>query len=79
MIEASEENCTCSNFEKFFNKECKEKLLHILLLKSEKVIGKLEDKIEVKIQEDRQSNIENTTLKELEQKHSKFKGNKKWN
>ena len=53
--------------------------MHILLLKSEKVIGKLEDKTEVKIQEDRQSNIENTTLKELEQKHSKFKGNKKWN
>ena len=51
--------------------------MHILLPKSEKVIGKLEDKIEVKIQEDRQSNIENTTLKELEQKHSKFKGNKK--
>ena len=61
-----------------------EKLVRLLLSESDKVIGKLETEIEVKIQEDRQKNIENASLEKLERKHSKFKErlsqkrNKKW-
>lgn len=36
---------------------------HLLLLESEKVIGKLETETEVKIQKDHQNNIENTTFR----------------
>lgn len=47
---------------------------HLLLLESEKVIGKLETEIEVKIQKDHQNNLENTTFRaNFEQKQSKFK------
>ena len=50
-----------------------EKLVRLLLSESEKVIGKLEAGIKVKIQEDWQNNIQNTSLEKLEPKHSKFK------
>ena len=47
--------------------------MRLLLSGSDKVIGQLEAKIEGKMQEDRQKNIKNTTLKKLEQTHSRFK------
>ena len=49
--------------------DAEEKLVHLLLSESDKVIGKLEAEIKVKVQEDRQNNIESTTLENLEGKH----------
>ena len=49
-------------------------LVYLLLLESEKVIGKIDAEI-VKMQEDPQKITENTTLERKEPKHSKFKEN----
>ena len=50
-----------------------EKLVRLILSEFDQISRKLESEIEVKIQEDRQNNIENTTLEKLERKISKFK------
>ena len=47
--------------------------MRLILSEFDEVIRKLEAEIKVKIQEDRQNNIENTTLEKLDQKISKFK------
>ena len=56
-----------------FLSDPEKKLVRLLLSESDIVIGRLVAEIELKIQEDRQNNIENTTLENLEQKHSKLK------
>ena len=53
--------------------DAEEKLMRLILSEFDEVIRKLEAEIKVKIQEDRQNNIENTTLEKLERKISKFK------
>ena len=53
--------------------DAEEKLMRLILSEFDEVIRKLEAEIKVKIQEDRQNNIENTTLEKLDQKISKFK------
>ena len=53
--------------------DAEEKLMRLILSEFDEVIRKLEAEIKVKIQEDRQNNIENTTLEKLDQKFSKFK------
>ena len=42
--------------------DAEEKLMRLLLSESDKVIGKLEAEIKLKIEEDRQNNSENTEM-----------------